>query len=383
MKSEAERTGWSRRYQTALLQYLEEGSEASVRPALQLGRAAVALGLVTLDVARSHEQALLALAKPGGSSAARQRILDRAKKFFAEVISPIERTHDAARRFTVHIHRLNKTLDRRTAESSDSARQLERGIARRQTAEAALKKSGRQHARLQAEAQRLQKHFRHLTREILSAQEDERQKISSQLHDEIAQTLLAINVRLLTLNNLARTNAVSLKKEIADTQQLVEKSVAIVHRFAYDLRPAALDHLGLIPALLSFMKSFTKQTGVRVSLAAFAEVDKLDSARRTVLFRVAQEALTNVARHAQASRVDTIIRRLPKAVHMQIKDDGKSFDAEQTLRAGKSRRMGLLGMRERVEMVGGSFRVESWPGKGTIIQVQLPFSNRAKESTGL
>ena len=68
---------------------------------------------------------------------------------------------------------------------------------------------------------------------------------------------------------------------------------------------------------------------------------------------------------------------------MQIKDDGKSFDAEQTLRAGKSRRMGLLGMRERVEMVGGSFRVESWPGKGTIIQVQLPFSNRAKESTGL
>ena len=116
---------------------------------------------------------------------------------------------------------------------------------------------------------------------------------------------------------------------------------------------------------------------IRVSLTAFAGADKLDSARRTVLYRVAQEALANVARHAQASRVEASIQHRPKAVSMEIKDNGKSFDVERLLSGGKSRRMGLLGMRERVEMVGGKFTIESAPGKGTTINAQIPFRNGA------
>ena len=106
-----------------------------------------------------------------------------------------------------------------------------------------------------------------------------------------------------------------------------------MHRFARELRPTVLDDLGLIPALHSFMKNFTKRTGVRASLTAFAAVEQLDTAKRTVLFRVAQEALTNVARHAQASRVEVSIQKLPDRICMKIKDDGKSFDVERVLHA--------------------------------------------------
>jgi two-component system sensor histidine kinase DegS len=123
------------------------------------------------------------------------------------------------------------------------------------------------------------------------------------------------------------------------------------------------------------MKRFAKDTGIHVSLKAFAGADKMDNTRRTALYRVAQEALTNVARHARASRVEVNIQRLPKAVCMQIKDNGESFDVERLFHSGRTHHLGLLGMRERVEMVGGNFGVESSPGKGTTINVQVPFGN--------
>ncbi len=219
-----------------------------------------------------------------------------------------------------------------------------------------------------------------MSRQILSAQEEERKEISRELHDVIAQTLTGINVRLAALKKEAAVNTKGLDRNIARTQRLVEKSVDIVHQFARELRPAVLDDLGLIPALHSFMKNFTARTGVRTHLTAFAEVEQLDTARRTVLFRVAQEALTNVARHAQASRVEVNIQKLPEAVRMEIKDDGKSFQVERVLRSKGDKRLGLLGMRERVGMVGGAFGVESAPGKGTTVRVEIPLAQVAQES---
>ena len=223
----------------------------------------------------------------------------------------------------------------------------------------------------------MQEQLRRLSRQVLQAQEEERKRISRELHDVIAQILTGINVQLATLKTEATVNSEDLINNISRTQRLVEKSVDIVHRFALELRPAVLDDLGLIPALLSFMKTFTKKTGIRVSLTAFTSglIKELDSARRTVLYRVAQEALSNVARHAHASRVEANLRRLPDGVCLQIKDNGKSFEVERVLQAKKSKRLGLLGMRERVEMVGGQFTVESAPGHGTTIQAHIPFRN--------
>ena len=256
-----------------------------------------------------------------------------------------------------------------------SNRQLKKEVARRQIVEKTLRQSERHTNRLLKQSRRLQEQLRLLSRQILSTQEEERKRISRELHDVIAQMLTGINVRLATLKMEATANTKGLSEKISRTQRLVEKSVDIVHRFARELRPAVLDDLGLIPALHSFMKSFTKETGIRVSLTAFAGVEKLSSTKRTVLYRVAHEALTNVARHAQASRVEASIQRLPKAVCMQIKDNGKGFELKRFLFIGRCKRLGLLGIRERVEMVGGKFTVESVPGKGTTIHAQIPFNN--------
>ncbi len=106
----------------------------------------------------------------------------------------------------------------------------------------------------------------------------------------------------------------------------------------------------------------------------------LSSAKRTVLYRVAQEALTNIACHAQASRAEVDIQRVGATVRMRIRDDGKSFDVEKTLLPGRVPHLGLLGMRERVEMVGGEFTIESKPGQGTVIQAQIPFPLGASHS---
>jgi len=146
------------------------------------------------------------------------------------------------------------------------------------------------------------------------------------------------------------------------------------------LRPAALDDLGVIPALHSYLKDFAKRTGLSIRFASFTRgrIEQLDSAKRTVLYRVAQEALANVAKHAQASLVRVRIQKLRGVICMEVKDNGKSFEMQSVLSTKRNQRLGLLGMRERVEMVGGRFAVESALGKGTTIRAEIPIGNGTK-----
>jgi signal transduction histidine kinase len=362
---------FSRRYQAALRRHLKQGQPASLQSAHGLGSEALAAGLQTLDLAKLHEQILVAEVLPGHPANQRDALIKRAGIFFAMAITPIEKTHRSARDATAQFKKFIATLSQRTVELAASNLELSLEIVQRKAAEEALKKSEHHYTQLLEQSDRLQEQLRRLSRQIISAQEDERKKISRELHDVIAQTLTGINIRLATLKKEAAQNTKGLDRNIARTQRLVEKSVNIVHQFARELRPAVLDDLGLIPALHSFMKHFTAQSGVRTHLKAFAGVEKLDTARRTVLFRVAQEALTNVARHAQASRADVSIEELPEGICMKIKDDGKSFEVESALNGKGSNRLGLLGMRERLEMIGGHFSVESAPGQGTTITAQL------------
>ena len=366
--------GLSRRYQAALRTHLKQGPQAGppCGTAQDLGRRAMALGLETLDLARFHEQALITLVLPGYSAGTRERMVRRAGKFFAEAITPIERTHRTAQEANGQLVQLNQALRQRSVDLTASNRQLQQEIVQRKSVEESLRKSEHHYSELLEQSRHMQEQLRLLSRQLLSAQEEERKMISRELHDQIAQTLTGINIRLASLKTESTLNTKGLQKKISSTQRLVEKSVDIVHRFARELRPTVLDDLGLIPALHSFMKSFNKRTGVRISLTAFSTVERLDTAKRTVLFRVAQEALNNVARHAQASRVEVSIEKLPDCSCMKIKDDGKSFNLERTLHANGGKRLGLLGMRERLEMVGGKLVVESAPGKGTTIQAQIP-----------
>jgi signal transduction histidine kinase len=367
----------SRRYQAALRTHLTAGREASLEPARGLGGQALAAGLQTLDLAKLHEQTLVEEVLPKCPADKRTALIKQAGIFFAAAITPIEKTHGSAREATEQLKKFIETLSQRTVELAASNLELSLEITQRKAAEAALLKSERHYSQLLEQSDRLQEQLRQLSRQILSAQEDERKKISRELHDVIAQTLTGINIRLATLKKEAALNTKGLDRNIALTQRMVQKSVNIVHQFALELRPAVLDDLGLIPALHSFMKHFTTRTGVRTHLTAFAEVEKVDTTRRTVLFRVAQEALTNVARHARASRADVSIQQTPDGVCMKVKDDGKAFDVERVLHGKGSKRLGLLGMRERLEMVGGRFEVLSTPGQGTTVQAQIPAGNGA------
>jgi signal transduction histidine kinase len=368
---------FSRRYQAALLTYLEQGTEVSLQAAQGMGRQALAAGLQTLDIAKLHEQILVTQVLPGRPPGKRAMLIRHAGTFFTEAITPIEKIHRGARDAAVHLNQIVEMLSQRTVELAASNLDLEQEITQRKAVEAALKQSERHYSQLLERSDRMQEQLRQLSRQILSTQEEERRAISRELHDVIAQTLTGINVRLAALKKEAAVNTKGLDRNIARTQRLVEKSVDIVHQFARELRPAVLDDLGLIPALHSFVKNFSKRTHIHVHLKVFAGVEQLDNSKRTILYRVAQEALTNVARHAQAGRVEVSIQKLPDGICMKIKDDGKSFQVERVLNAKGRKRLGLLGMKERLEMIGGRFGVESAAGKGTTVTAQIPSGKAA------
>ena len=218
----------SQRYVAALKKHIKQRPRARPQPARALGRQALAIGLETLDVAKIHERALATLE----ASDSKDGIVERGNTFFAETITPIEEAYRAAIKDGARLNRLNKALCQRTVDLAASNQSLKRGIAQRKTVEAAVKKSGTHYKTLLTESQALQKHLQHLVRWTLSEQEDNRKKISHDLQDEIAQTLLGINVRLLTVKNAAGRNAMGLRNEIASTQRLVNRSVKTIERFA-------------------------------------------------------------------------------------------------------------------------------------------------------
>ena len=218
--------GLSEKYVAALSKHLKEGPQASLEPALELGREAVALGLETLDLAGIHEEALMLLEL----SKTKNAFTRLAAIFFTEANTLIEKTHLAARQTKVHLGKLMAKLGQRTKELAVSNRQLRQGVARRRIMENDYAKRGKRHQKSLDESLELQKRLRQLTHQVIAAQENERKKISHKLQDEIAQTLLGINIRLLSLKQAARINKKGLRNEIASTQRLVAKSAKSVRQ---------------------------------------------------------------------------------------------------------------------------------------------------------
>lgn len=228
--------GLSQRYVAALRKHLQPGHKTAAPngTATRLGRAAVALGLETLALARIHGQALVTLKlardKPPGW-------LKRAEIFFARANAPIEATHRAAQQTKVDLMRLKKSLSQCTVELAVRNQQLQAGGALQKLMKADFAESGKHHHKCLEESLQLQKLLRQLTHQTLTAQEEERTKISHELQDEIAQTLLGINVRLLALKQHDGYNSQGLKNEIASAQRLVLKSAKSVRQFARKLAP--------------------------------------------------------------------------------------------------------------------------------------------------
>lgn len=358
-------------YQNALRHYLAQGPGADLEPARELGHHAISVGLEILDLARIHERALVSLAVVAATADTNQCLVGLAGLFFAEAITPIEKTHRGAREAKTHLNRIVKTLSERTVELATSVEELNQEILLRKVVEDSLRASEAATSLLLEQSLQAREELRDLSRQLLSAQEEERRRISRELHDVIGHTLASINVRLGGLKADSATNTRQLHQQITSTQRLVEKSVNLVHRFACELRPAVLDDLGLIPALNSFLKAFMRGTGIRTSLKVSAAIEQASGEVRTMLYRVVQEALTNISRHAKATQAALRIESSDGVIRMSITDDGQGFQVDGGNGAKPHNRLGLVGMRERVEMLGGTFRVESAPGHATTVRIEL------------
>jgi PAS domain S-box-containing protein len=253
---------------------------------------------------------------------------------------------------------------------------MEDEIVRRRALETTIRESELRAHQLTKRSHEMQKKLRELTHRIITMQEEERKEISRELHDVVVQTLIGINVNMQALCAGDSIGRPELREKIAQTQRLVKNAVDTVHRFARGLRPSVLDDLGLIPALHGYCKILSAETKIAIFIEAFGGVEALGETEKTVLYRVAQAALSNVARHAHATKVNLTITEIAGAIRMEIGDDGKSFDVEKILLDKNPKRLGLIGMKERLEMVGGSLVIESAPGKGTTVRAEIPFARK-------
>jgi signal transduction histidine kinase len=234
-----------------------------------------------------------------------------------------------------------------------------------------LRKSKEHYEQLFEQAHVMEENLRQLSNKLISVQEEERKNISRELHDEIGQSLTAVTVSIAMLKKHDGHDPVFAKK-VTVAQKLLEQSMETAHRFARELRPPMLDYLGLYAVLHSYRKSFSERTGIKTVLRSGVSLDRLDSQQGLVLYRVAQESLTNVFKHAQATLVQIRFRCIPRGICMEIKDNGRAFRAQGQPNDHVPQRLGLLGMQERVRLINGEFAIESQPGKGTTVRIQIP-----------
>jgi signal transduction histidine kinase len=205
---------------------------------------------------------------------------------------------------------------------------------------------------------------RDVVRRVVAAQELERKRLARELHDETGQALTSI---LLGLKPLEETSTGEAREGVAAVRELVVSTLQDVRRLAVELRPSALDDLGLVPAIDRLAQSFG-ESGIEVDVVANIGDQRLPEPVETTLYRIVQEALTNVAKHAEARRISVTLTRKNGSVVAIVEDDGSGFDPDASEEDG----LGLLGMRERLGLVGGKLRIEAAPGTGTTIAAEVP-----------
>jgi signal transduction histidine kinase len=209
--------------------------------------------------------------------------------------------------------------------------------------------------------------LRDLSAKLVRVQEEERRALSRELHDEAGQAFSAI---LMEADNLLERDANrDLSPHLESIRSLAERGLTEARNMALLLRPSMLDDFGLLPALNWQAKETAKRTGLRVQVAAADLPDDLPEEHKTCIYRIVQEALNNVSRHAQASMARISLQHVTSEIELVVQDDGTGFDAQRV------RGLGLLGMEERVHHLGGTFGIDSQPGRGTLLKIMLPLAN--------
>jgi signal transduction histidine kinase len=216
-----------------------------------------------------------------------------------------------------------------------------------------------------------------LLRKVISAQEEERKRLARELHDETSQTLSALAMKIETA--LAAWPSEPSRERLVEAKGLTVRTLEELHRLIFDLRPSVLDDLGLLSAIRWYAERHLERRGIAVRSEFSGVADRLAPELETALFRVCQEAITNIAKHSEAETVLIQCLGREDRISIEIEDDGKGFSPESLPPpAARERGLGLLGMRERVELFGGTLELDSAPGQGTRIAVTVPISQEVK-----
>jgi signal transduction histidine kinase len=204
---------------------------------------------------------------------------------------------------------------------------------------------------------------------VIAAQEDERKRIARELHDSASQSLTSLMVGLRALSDTCDSPVIQQRAE--ELRSVAADTLDEVHELSRQLRPSVLDDLGLPAALERYTAECRRRFGLRVELAMHGlDGQRLPAAVETALYRIVQEALTNVARHAQAGVASVLLEMQASHLRAIVEDDGRGFDAEAIGAAGH--RLGLYGIRERAELLGGTLTIESASGRGTTLFIEIP-----------
>ncbi|HJP91142.1 MAG TPA: sensor histidine kinase [Pyrinomonadaceae bacterium] len=228
----------------------------------------------------------------------------------------------------------------------------------------------------ESEAARLE-----LLRRLVTAQEEERRRISRELHDQTGQHLTALLLGLKTLNNSTDNGSTSLHKSLFQLQKLTERLVEEAHHLAWDLRPAVLDDLGLETAISNCVEKWSERNSIALDFHSGLKKLRLPPPVETAVFRIVQEALTNVLKHAQATRVSVMLEYRYDELLVIVEDNGQGFEPEVPLKVKEHGGLGLVGINERVALVGGKLNIESAPGCGTTLAIRIPASASVPQET--
>ncbi len=218
------------------------------------------------------------------------------------------------------------------------------------------------------ERMRAQEELSTFAAEAHTIREGEKSRVARELHDELAQSLTALKMDTIWLRDNARGQPDTAVSKLSAMVGMLDTTVAATRRIAADLRPLLLDDLGLAPAIEWLANSFTQRTGVPCEVDVDEELE-LQEPYATAVFRIVQESLANVAKHAQASEVSVLVARTPRAVVLEVSDNGRGFATDAPR---KRHSLGLMGLRERAQLLKGTASIESEPGKGTRVQVRIP-----------
>lgn len=246
-----------------------------------------------------------------------------------------------------------------------------------------IREIAEQVARITAENARLltrlaesERRFHSISRGVLRLQEEERGRISRDLHDGIGQSLTALKIQLELLEQEAARAASDLEPRIASARALAGACLAEVRQLSHVLRPQMLDELGLLPTLRWLVRTVRERTGLAVSFDSGGCEDRMDPDLETLIYRIAQESLTNIVKHASASDATVRLSRRDNRLLLRVEDSGAGFDADGVLNAREEDRgFGVRAMRDRVHFFNGRFAIRSAPGKGTVVEAELPLAS--------